>query len=325
MNDEKVVLPEAEEIETENVVDQVTEITPIDDPENTVIDISDALVEELQNDDIEVKKVADTSATKCVISDKENHVIIGGVDKKGIGFLLKKYDEGESPYLSVGSTTMIDKLFIDYDVAEEEGPYVVIAAGRSVDDQVVIIRCTSELDIINAVILEDQAAPVTAISKWNGIYQIAVIYNDNGKINTPAVVTMDHDLTCKNRIMLNLEIPSNFKLDDTYPTGLITGFVPFDESIIFAGYMANNDNQGFGFVSSIDTELNTIRSLSITDPSMKSATARSITQNDDGTFNVVIVLSDPESESKAIVYKLDQQLNPIAPEIMAPPLSDAVN
>lgn len=325
MNDEKVVLPVVEEIETENVVDQVTEITPTDDPENTVIDISDALVEELQNDDIEVKKVADTSATKCVISDNEKHIIIGGVDEKGLGFMLKKYDEGESPYLTVGSTTVIDKLFIDYDVAEEELPYVIIAAGRTINDQVVVIRCTSELDIINAVILEDQPAPVTAIAKWNGVYQIAVTHTANNGINSPAIITMESDLTCSVKVMINLEIPKDFVMEDSYPTGIIAGFVPSEDRLIFAGYMANNSGQGFGFISAIDAELKTIRSLTITDPTMKSATVRSVTVDKDGTLNLVVILSDPSTEPKAIVYKLDHDLNPIAPAIMEPPISESVN
>lgn len=324
MNDEKVVLDDV--IITEKVEEQVTEITLIDDPENTVMDISDTLVEELQNEGFEAEKVADTRATKCVVSDNENHIIIGGVDEKGIGFMLKKYDADISPYLAIGSTTVIDKLFIDYDVDIEEAPYVIVAAGRSANDQVVIIRCTSELDIINAVILEDQVAPVTAITKWNDVYQVAVTHTTDTGINSPAIITMGNDLTCMNRVVINLEFPSDFIMEDSYPTGIITGFVPFSENIIFAGYMANNNEQGFGFVSSIDTELKTLRSLTITDPTMKLSAARSITQDDSGLINLVIVLSDPSvPEPKAIVYKLDRDLNPITPEIMEPPISDSVN
>ena len=297
-------------------VDPLEFVAPIDDPESSVAEIN-------ANDGTPV--IDEGIGKRCVTSDKDGVLIIGGTDTEGKGFVLKKYADETCPLLTINDMVAVDAVFVDYSLATDEYPYILFVAGRRSDGNVIIVKCSNELDIIDSIVFSDQEGPVTTMTNWNGTILIAVILGTEDGINIPAFIEMSPDMECLRRVMVTPETPENFKTEGTFATGVIVGFVPLADRIVMAGYMSNNDGAGFGFVSTIDNDLNTIRSLTVVDPTIASTTIRAISMNDDGTFTIILICNDPSFEQPYhLVNKLDTNLAVITDDNAVDSATDTV-
>lgn len=325
VNTEEVAEEQVRNTEATNDESVVDEITDVASPE--FVDVVDAMEEESQlmteeNEMQEPSQLEDDvqeikPSVKCTVSDKHGVVIVGGHTSDGRGFVMKRISEKyqETPIIAIDGIAVIAVMCLDY---KEDGSYDVVAGGYDNENCVCLVRINGEdFSIIKAVRISSVHSVISAISKFEDNFLVGGICGpeEGTKYHTPIISILDNDFVGTKVVIVKPEIPDFFDTSNVLIAGRITRIISKEDFIIISGFIRNDKNQGFGFISKIDSDFKPMKSCNVITKNSELTTIDNMWE-DGEKFNIVgntlALVDDDDPKVTGFIKVLDQELNIIS-------------
>ena len=238
------------------------------------------------------------------VTDTDGVLIVGGSTSDGKAYLMKKYEDGrECPTLTFGSNNRsVNVIYLEMkDMIE--GGYDIICGCLDDNGRINIIRCDSDLNVLRAVHVNKDNSYINAISKWDDIFLLSVVYENTEKEIKSAIIACDSEFNVIGATDVNISVPEGYEVIDpkTPLVTMLTTLVPNGDTLIIGGSVRMPDIS-YGVIALVDSNFNSIKACTLTIGDKKYTALHNLTVNDD-IIEVMCIFTTSEQEQPMSITK----------------------